>query len=276
MSKQISILGTGWLGLPLAKALLTEKHIVKGSTTSKNKLVNLKNQGIDPYLTEVTEDRPKGAIDSFLAKSEILIINIPPGLRRNPESNFVGKIQHLIPIIEQSTIQKVLFISSTSVFADLEGFPLITSETCPNAISNAGKQLIETEKILRDNQNFETTILRFAGLFDSRRHPATMLSKRKNIKNPLAPINLIHREDCIGVIKKIIEMDHWNDVFNTSYPEHPPKAKYYSMICKQMELPIPDYDYETLSKGKIVNSDKTLKVLGYTFKRNLNLFDKNP
>lgn len=275
MNKQISILGTGWLGLPLAKALLKEKYIIKGSTTSEDKLTNLKDVGIHPSLIKVKESGPKGSIDSFLEGSEILIINIPPGLRRNPESNFVDKIRNLMPFIAQSTIKKTLFISSTSVFSDQEGFPLITSETIPNASSNAGKQLIQTEQILRDNPNFETTILRFAGLFDARRHPASMLSKRKNIKNPQAPVNLIHREDCIGIIKRIIEVDHWNDTFNSSYPEHPPKAEYYSTICKQMGLTIPNYDYETSSKGKIIDTDKTSKVLGYTFKRNLNLFAKN-
>ncbi|MDH7447471.1 cupin [Aquimarina sp. 2201CG14-23] len=271
MSKQISIMGTGWLGFPLAIALLDENYKVKGSTTSETKLKQLQEKDIASYQVSITENGPKGSIDSFLDESEILIINIPPGLRRNPESNFVGKIQSLIPRIEQSTIEKVLFISSTSVFADLDGFPMISSKTIPNAVSNAGKQLIETEQILLNNQNFETTILRFAGLFDERRHPATMLSKRKNIKNPLAPVNLIHREDCIGIIKKIIETDSWNNTFNASYPDHPLKSEYYSTICKQMELPIPDYDFETSSKGKVIDSSNVQDVLNYTFKRGLNL-----
>ncbi|MFD2563838.1 NAD(P)H-binding protein [Aquimarina rubra] len=274
MSKQISILGTGWLGLPLSTTLLTKKYVVKGSTTSESKLDTLKNEGIDPYLIEITEAGPKGPVDSFLDGSEILIINIPPGLRRNPESNFVSKIKSLIPSIEQSSVQKVLFISSTSVFDDLEEFPLITSENAPNASSNAGKQLIETEQLLLNNQRFRTTILRFAGLFDERRHPATMLSKRKNIKNPLAPVNLIHREDCIGIIEKVIETDSWNITFNASYPHHPEKAEYYSSICRQMDLPIPDYDFETTSKGKIISSDKISGALNYTFHRNLYLFGR--
>ncbi|WP_378180954.1 hypothetical protein [Aquimarina sp. SS2-1] len=271
MSKQISILGTGWLGLPLSKALLKEEYCVKGSTTSESKLDHLFNEGISPYIIKVSEEGPVGAIDSFLEESEILIINIPPGLRKNPESNFVGKIENLIPFIERSAIQKVLFVSSTSVFEDLEDFPIITSENVPNASSNAGKQLIEIEQLLLSNQKFETTILRFAGLFDTRRHPATMLSKRKSIKNPLAPVNLIHREDCIGVIKKIVKTDSWNITFNASYPDHPKKSTYYTRICNQMNLPKPDYDFETRSKGKVIDSDKVETKLGYTFKRNLYL-----
>jgi len=274
MNKQISILGTGWLGLPLAKALLKEKYTIKGSTTSEDKLTDLRDVGIHPYLIAVSEDDPKGSMDSFLDGSEILIINIPPGLRRNPESNFVDKIQNIIPYIERSTVKKVLFISSTSVFADLEGFPLITSEIVPNASSNAGRQLIATEQLLLKNQKIDSTILRFAGLFDTRRHPATMLSKRKNIKNPLAPANLIHREDCIGIIKKIIETGSWNTTFNASSPEHPPKAEYYSAICKQMELPIPDYDFETPSKGKVIDSENLQNELKYSFTNSLSISNK--
>ncbi|MHA7055737.1 NAD(P)H-binding protein [Aquimarina sp. M1] len=265
MHKQISILGTGWLGLPLANVLLEEKHKIKGSTTSEDKLAYLKNNGIEPYLLELKEEGPSDQIDFFLSSSEILIINIPPGLRRNPESNFVSKIQNLIPSIEQSTVKKVLYISSTSVFEDQQSFPLITSESIPNASSNSGKQLIETEQILQNHQKFNTTILRFAGLFDARRHPATMISKRKNIKNPLAPVNLIHREDCIGIINRIIKKNLWNEVFNASYPDHPKKAEYYSTICKKMGLSIPDYDFESSSKGKTIDSNRLIKELQYRF-----------
>ena len=35
---KIAIIGCGWLGLPLAKKLIKENFIVKGSTTSKEKI----------------------------------------------------------------------------------------------------------------------------------------------------------------------------------------------------------------------------------------------
>ncbi|WP_109301718.1 NAD(P)H-binding protein [Aquimarina sp. AU474] len=266
MNPQISILGTGWLGLPLSQNLIGKNYVVKGSTTSQDKLSILKDKGILAYSIALNEQGPKGDITSFLDGSIILIINIPPGLRRNPETNYVAKIKNLIPHIAQSTIEKVLFVSSTSVFADQEEFPLISQETAPNASSNAGKQLIEVEKLLQNSTKFKTTILRFAGLFDSRRHPARMLSKRKNIKNPKAPVNLIHREDCIGVIEKIIETDSWNSVFNASYPDHPQKALYYTKVCEQMGLPKPDYNLDTVSKGKVIDSENITKTIDYAFK----------
>ncbi len=265
MSKHVSILGTGWLGLPLAQQLIKENYTIKGSTTSENKLEILRQDGVTAYPISLTEEGPIGDMISFLKDSQILIINIPPGLRRNPAINFVSKIQNLIPYIEKSNIQYVLFVSSTSVFADLEGFPLISGETLPNATSNAGKQLIEVEQLLQNRTAFKTTILRFAGLFGPGRHPANMLSRRTGIKNPKAPVNLIHLEDCIGIIKQIIETQSWGQIFNASYPDHPEKGQYYSTICDEMGLPKPDYDYETPSKGKVIESGKIIEQLNYQF-----------
>ena len=72
---QISILGCGWLGLPLAKTLLENDFSVKGSTTSNDKLSMLKNSGIQPYLISVTEDEIVGNLTDFLENSKILIID---------------------------------------------------------------------------------------------------------------------------------------------------------------------------------------------------------
>ncbi|MDC1274067.1 SDR family NAD(P)-dependent oxidoreductase, partial [Flavobacteriaceae bacterium] len=38
---KIGIIGCGWLGLPLAKSLISNNYKVKGSTTRKNKLTVL-------------------------------------------------------------------------------------------------------------------------------------------------------------------------------------------------------------------------------------------
>ncbi|WP_321539617.1 NAD(P)-binding domain-containing protein [Flavobacterium piscinae] len=47
--KQISILGCGWLGMPLAKHLLQKGYSIKGSTTTETKLELLQNEGITPF-----------------------------------------------------------------------------------------------------------------------------------------------------------------------------------------------------------------------------------
>jgi nucleoside-diphosphate-sugar epimerase len=262
---KISILGCGWLGFPLAKALIENGFSVKGSTTSLGKIARLENAGITPFLIEIGENGINGNVDEFLKESSILIINIPPKLRGNSTENFLSKIKNILPIIEKSGIKKVLFVSSTSVFSDEN--ELVTEVTIPNPETESGKQLLECEKLLHENSHFETTILRFGGLIGEDRNPIYFLAGRSNIENPDAPINLIHQEDCIGIILKIIESNCWQETFNAVAPFHPTREEYYSQKAKEYNLELPIFVASKPSIGKTILSDKLENVLKYQFKK---------
>lgn len=265
MMKKISILGCGWLGLPLAKTLIEKGNSVKGSTTSIEKIIILKELEIEPYTISLSANEIKGNINSFLDQSEVLIINIPPKLRGSNKENFVEKITTLVPFIEKSSIKKVLFVSSTSVYADDN--ESITEESPENPDSESGRQLLEVEHLLIHNSNFETTLVRFGGLIGEDRHPVRFLSGRDNIENPKAPINLIHQVDCIGIILKIIELNYWGETFNAVAPFHPSKEEYYTQKALAMNLALPRYNYTSSSIGKTILSNKVEQVLDYKFMR---------
>jgi len=262
--KQISILGCGWLGLPLAKKLLSKGFSVKGSTTTISKLELLKNDGISPFLISLKANETLQETIAFLENSEVLIINIPPGLRGNSGESFVEKIENFIPFIEKSSIKNVIFVSSTSVYTDEN--QVVTEETLPKPETESGKQLLISENLLLNNSNFQTTVLRFGGLIGEDRHPITFLSGRNNIENPEAPINLIHQSDCIEIIEKIIEKEAWNMVFNAVAPFHPSRKKYYTEKALALHLHPPQFNENQTSVGKTVSSDKLISVLKYDFK----------
>lgn len=268
---QISILGCGWLGLPLAKSLIAKRRSVNGSTTSENKLQILKDASINPYLVTLESESISETIIPFLAKSEILIIDIPPKLRgTNSDTSdsqrkiFVEKIKILIPFIEKSTVKKVLFVSSTSVYGDENDF--ITEETIPNPETESGKQLLLAEEILQKNENFETTILRFGGLIGEDRHPVKFLAGKENLENPDAPVNLIHQNDCINIIEEIIYQSKWNEVFNAVAPFHPTREEYYTQKAKEHGLVLPKFSCEKSNIKKNISSEKIESILNYQFK----------
>ena len=268
--KQISILGCGWLGLPLAKSLVEKGYVIKGSTTSVEKILVLKDAGITAFRIEVLEAGITGDISSFLKNSEILIIDIPPKLRGTSGENFVKKIENLIPFIEKSIVEKVVFISSTAVYADDNS--VVTEATKENPETESGKQLLETEKLLLNNTNFKTTIIRFGGLIGDNRHPIHFLSGRKSIENPGAPINLIHQLDCIGIIEEILlytQNDHlvWNQIFNAVAPFHPTRKEYYTQKAMELGLPLPLFNDDSNSYGKTIVSNRVESDLKYTFQK---------
>ena len=260
---KISILGCGWLGLPLAKALVSKEFSVNGSTTSEDKLALLKNAGIEPFLIALSENKTTGNLTDFLENSEILIIDVPPKLRGSETENFVSKIRNVIPFIEKSAVRKVLFISSTSVYNDED--PFVTEETILKPDTEGGKQLLVTERLLLSNRIFKTTILRFGGLIGEDRHPIKFLAGRENLDNPDAPINLIHQQDCVGIILKIIENNVWNETFNAVAPSHPSRELYYTKKALELDLALPKFDHKNPSIGKTILSTKIETVLNYTF-----------
>ncbi|EPR72230.1 Protein yeeZ precursor [Winogradskyella psychrotolerans RS-3] len=259
-------MGCGWLGLSLAKELVKANCTVNGTTTTKDKLEVLENHHINPFLITLNETAISGSYSEFLTGSDTLIINIPPGLRKDPTKNHVAELRLLMHQIEAHAIKNVLYISSTSVFKNEEGFPLITAETAPNTTSNSSKQLIEIEHMLQANSNFNTTILRFGGLIGDGRHPAKFLSGKTNISDPEAPINLIHKTDAIGIIMSIIKNGLWNVVLNAAYPAHPSKKDYYINQCERKNLTLPSFNVSEKSKGKIIESKLVVQLLKYTFK----------
>ena len=93
---QISILGCGWLGFPLAKVLIEKGFSVHGSTTSTEKLSILQKSGIQAFLIALENNSISGDIVTFLEGSKTLVIDIPPKLRGNSKEDFVGKIETLI------------------------------------------------------------------------------------------------------------------------------------------------------------------------------------
>ena len=263
--KQISILGCGWLGLPLAKALLQNGFSVNGSTTSTEKLIVLKNSGIRSFEIILEGNTISGNIQEFLKESETLIIDIPPKLRGNSKEDFIGKMETLIPYIENSTIKNVLLISSTSVYA--EDNSIVTEDTKPQPETEGGRQLLVVEQILFGNSHFKTTTLRFGGLIGEDRNPVRFLSGRKDIESPKAFINLIHQEDCIGIILKIIEKESWNETYNAVAPFHPSREDYYTQKAVELNLVAPEFNYEMPTFGKIILSNKVENSLEYTFKK---------
>jgi nucleoside-diphosphate-sugar epimerase len=268
--KQISILGCGWLGLPLAKFLVENGFSVNGSTTSYEKISLLEKNNIHPYLIRLSVDELEDTarlITHFLKNSTVLIINIPPKLRGNASENFIAKIQYLIPFIEKSSIEKVLFVSSTSVYADSASMSEVcTEETTPDPDNESGKQLLSVENLLLSNCHFQTTIVRFGGLIGIDRHPIAFLAGRKNIENPDAPINLIHQKDCIAILHKVIEDSYWNTVFNAVAPFHPTRKDYYTQKAIELDLKAPEFEHKKASLGKTISSEKLITTFAYTFK----------
>lgn len=259
-----AILGCGWLGLPLAKKLTGSGYPVHGSTTSPGKTEKLVSAGIQPFVIRLRENGIEGDKNLFLEGVETIIVDIPPKLRSKTPENFVKKTEQLISALENSAVKNVLFISSISVYGNDNS--VITEETVPKPETESGKQLLASETLLQSSPRFKTTVLRFGGLMGPDRQPVYHLAGKKELKNPDAPVNLIHLDDCIHIILEIIQQQKWGKVYNAAFPAHPSRKTYYTEKAKSLGLVSPQFDTLSDSKGKIISPEKLRKELQYTFK----------
>jgi nucleoside-diphosphate-sugar epimerase len=262
--KKISILGCGWLGLPLGRFLAGEGFAVKGSTTSEVKFAKLKEAGVEPFRIAVGE-AVEGDIQAFL-DSDILVVNIPPERRADVVEYHVGQISLLIDALADSPVKYVLFVSSTSVYPATGGEVVEADAADPDeADSPAGRALMYVEQMLRSESGFSTTMVRFGGLIGPGRNPAEFIQRMTEITSPAHPVNLIHLDDCIGIIASIIRQEVWGATFNACAPLHPTRGELYAAAAESHGLAALPEEPSSDKHFKIVNSDKLVEKLGYKF-----------
>lgn len=224
----ISIIGCGWVGLPLGEVLVEQGHLVRGSTHSAEKLDRLTAKGIASFLYDLGDNTELPA--DVREKTDWLILTIPP-IRRD-QSEVYG--QQLKQLVQQfATPPKTIFISSTGVYPQISG---VYTERYHFSESAKDTLLYRAEQALRDALGTHLTVLRPGGLFGPGRHPASSLQGRKSLQNPHGSVNLIHRDDLIAALITIINQNATGKVFNVVYPAHPSREEYYTEVIENHQL----------------------------------------
>ena len=259
--EKIGVLGCGWLGLAFAKKAIERGYGVNATSTTPSKKQKLQPTQITPFLLEVNENEINGE-NLFFNDVSTLIIAIPPGLRKNPNRNFDKIIGQVITKIKGFKIKKVVFLSSTSVYGFQE--EKITEESPTLGGTSSAIQLLISEKMLLESEEFETCVIRLGGLMGPKRHPVYSLSLKNNLPNPDSPINFIHQRDAVEIILKLIETWQPNEIYNAVTPFHPSRKNYYTEMASIANISPPDFQPEGTVRGKI-SSQKVRDKIDFTF-----------
>ena len=260
---KVSICGCGWLGLPLALSLKTQAIDVWGSKTTLAGVNKLQQQGINGcLLTLPLSGEISMSIDQFLT-TDVLIIAIPPGRKQLNPQQHIENVMSLSAAAQRSGCQRVIFISTTSVYDSLEGEVLETTLVCPQSVS--GKLHYQLEQLLRQQWQHNLTVLRLSGLFGPLRHPVKFLSGRQTLSAGKQPVNLVHLDDCIRVISAIITQKPLMPIMHLAASSHPSREQYYTEMAIKSQLPLPAFNHDDEGvNGKKINSNQTLTTLGIT------------
>lgn len=244
--KTLSILGAGWLGLELAHTR-KDDYAIKLAARNEEAQQMHTDLGFESYV--LTEDMYDN-LDALLS-CEYLFINYPPS-KFNDYLHFIKRLsQH--PAF--STIEKVFFVSSSSVYSKNPGIYNENSE-----ISSSSNPLYyEAEKSLHGKVHI---IFRCSGLMGAGRIAGKYYSN-KSVTDGKSRVNHVHRIDAIRAI--IFAMDHsLEGIFNLCAPLHPTKEELYRYQCEQCQLVAPFFIDSAESKQRIIEGSK-LEDLGFEY-----------
>jgi nucleoside-diphosphate-sugar epimerase len=152
----------------------------------------------------------------------------------------------------------VIFISSTSVYPELN-----KTITDVNEVDESSA-LYQSEMLFTQCSSFKTTVIRFGGLIGPGRLPSRFFAGKTNIPNGMAPVNLIHLDDCTGIIQTVLQQQHFGETYHAAAPSHPSRSVFYTTAAQKAGLLPPEFIHE-LKGWKIIDPVKLEKRIGYTF-----------
>lgn len=261
---RISIVGCGWLGLPLAKRLVEEGHQVSGSTTRLERMAELEAVGVKAFQLKAENGTWQGeGLINFLT-CDVLIIAIPPGTKRNPDSSHAKEVQALLQFISDSniTIQKIVYISSTSVYKNSNS--IVVESDIKDEADAENKILFRAEKYVQSSNIQDKIILRLGGLTGYERMLARFFAGKTELAGGNEPVNLVHRDDVISVILFLLKKELGSLVLNVCSPQHPSRRDFYTQLCERFALAQPIFPEQLHADWKEISTSK-LAALGYTW-----------
>lgn len=257
---RVSIIGLGWLGEPLADYMLKRGVKIKGSTTTVDKSVRLKKKGISAYPFFLNP-LANGEGTDILFDADVLIINIPPMSRTASQRFHLEQIRELKRLIQKGNVPRVLFVSATSVYPDLNQEAKESDDLC-SISGNA--TLLEAESLLSNNKTYDLTVIRLGGLLGDNRIPGLYVSNKEQVIGDV-PVNYIYRLDAVRLIGWVIDQGLWNEVYNGVAPFHPLRQEIYEKNAAAMGfLPPLSYKEPGTTSWKKISSEKII-LTGFRF-----------
>lgn len=268
---RISVVGLGWLGLPLAKRLADEGYSVTGTKRNVGHESSIACGQVKVVKLDLKGGYSLHPIESSLFSADTLIITLPGSREAEKALRTFSDIRYLVDQAREAGSRHIIFTSSTSVYGDATG---ILTESSPVSAGTAGGAVMaETERWLLMQKDICIDIIRLAGLTGPGRHPARRLSGRKNLGQGEHSVNLVHQDDVITAIRLLIHSRGPGRLYNLCSPHHPSRREFYTRVCGLNDLPVPEFTAHLEREGgKIIDGSLICRKLGLKYSY-LSLYD---
>ncbi len=245
--KKFTILGAGWLGFELAKELKNKYEVIV-SARNNEKLLEYKNLG---FVSYILNEEDFLSLDKLL-DTDYLFINYPP----SKFDNYLSFLEKIYLHDKIKTIEKIVFISSTSIYPNSEG--IFDESSFIEIPSN--KIVFDAENLVLNKTHI---IFRASALFGENRIAGKRLAN-KIVDFSNTKINFVHRNDVIGATIFAIK-NNLSGIFNLASKQYPTKEELYSFNAQKYSFEKPIFIDNGESMERIIDGSK-IESLGFTYK----------
>jgi nucleoside-diphosphate-sugar epimerase len=200
---RVLIVGCGYVGTALSLSLSAEGHAVFGLRRNTKALPPT----ISPIQASLASPLPPGTLPENL--DAIVYSTSPDGTTDKAyETAYVaGPGNLLAALAERSNPQRLVFVSSTGVYAQRAG-EWVNEESPTQPESESGRRLLEGERLAL-NSPFPVTVLRLVGLYGPGRTGMLDRALRPTTdeNTTLRYTNRIHRDDAAGALRHLLLLE---------------------------------------------------------------------
>ena len=265
---RVLIVGCGYVGSVLGSRLAAEGHTVWGLRRDP--------AGLPESITGIGCDLGDSELETRLP-DEVDWVFYAVGADSFTESAYqsayVEGLGNLLRALRRKNAapKRVVFTSSTGVYHQQDGeWVDETSPTDPTQFS--GQLVLEGERLMRESP-FPSTAVRFGGIYGPGRSRLITQVRNGEAVCPEGPpryINLIHRDDCAGVLAHVMSLDSPAECYLAVDCEPTERGAILRWTAHRLDLPEPPSSPDASPGGRAGSnkrcSNARLLASGYRFR----------
>jgi nucleoside-diphosphate-sugar epimerase len=274
---RVLIVGCGYVGLAVGSELVKQGHEVVGLRRNAEESADLVRAGINPLTGDITKPADFLAIPGVFDWVVNTVSSDKGGLEEY-RAVYLQGTKNIIDWLGGTPLKKYVAVSSTSVYGQTDG-SLVKESSQTEPASETSQILVQTERLLLESfqkEKFPAVILRAAGIYGpGRGHLFLQYLKNKARISGKGDrlINMIHRDDLVGIILAVLKSGRPGEIYNAVDDEPVPQIHFFRWLSETLGKNMPPFATEDENaqrkRGltqKRVSNRKVKMELGYQFK----------
>ncbi|MCX5658165.1 MAG: NAD-dependent epimerase/dehydratase family protein [Planctomycetota bacterium] len=237
------IVGCGYVGQRVARALLARGVTVFGTTRSPVKARALADMGVRPLLVSVTERLTFAAMRPAVEAGRLdLLFLVPPGRATadpSPRDVLLSGIANLVHALDLAHLRRAVLASSTAVYGQV-GNVRVDADTPAQPGDDRGRLLLEAERQwLAAGPAFH--VARLAGLYGPGRIIGLQAVREQSpiVGDPQAMLNLLQVDDAASLLVAMLEAKSPGRVELGCDDRPATRLAYYRDLARRLGVPAP-------------------------------------